>query len=177
MGTLLITVNDIKTLTDIPNNLDDGKLKNHMRHAQDVTLEKVIRATCLDELITAKDADTLTANQTTLINDYIVPYMANLVYWLALPSLWVTISNTGLQTKSGENFESIGKGDMHVLQKMVEGRVAEYQDRLLCYLNNNTDLFPCFNECGDCETPIVSSEPSTFVFRKGVNRYRSEYDN
>jgi len=143
MGTLLITVNDVKTLTDIPNNVDDGKLKNHMRYAQDITLEKVIRQTCLQELITAKDADTLTADQNTLIDDFIIPYMANLVYWLALPALWATISNTGIQTKSGDTFESIDKGSMHVFQKNVEVRVAEYQKRLLCHLNDNDDIFPC----------------------------------
>lgn len=176
MGTLLITVNDIKTLTPVPRNVDDSKLLADMRYGQDVILEKVLHVKLLGELITAKDADTLTANQTTLIDTFIVPYMAYLVYWLALPSLWATISNTGIQTKSGEDFTAISKSDLHVFRKDAESRYNEYQERLLCYLCDNEDLFPSHRDLENCERPITTSEPSSFVFRKNVRRFRSEFD-
>lgn len=169
--TLLITTQQVKDLTSVPNNVSDTKLNNWMRYGQDVTLEKVIRSACLTELIDAVDNNTLTADQTTLIDDYITPYMAHLVYWLAIPDLWATITPTGIQTKSGTDFNSITKGEIHVLRASENEVVDQYLERLLCYLNKNIAIFPCFTECGDCETPIVGTSAGNFAFRKGTKKY------
>lgn len=175
--TTLITPDEIKEKTPITKNVDESKFCHWIEVVQETYLEKVIRKQCLDELKTAFDADTLTADQTALIEDHIKPYLAWRVYQYSVSDFASTITKIGVETKSDDAAEPASDARVGWKRKDGEGVADEYQERLICFLCNNTDLFPCYLECDDCEQPITKTNTGGFALRnRSRRRILDEFD-
>lgn len=176
MATLLITPDEIKTKTPITKNVDESKFCHWIEVVQETYLEKVIRKSCLSDLKTAFAADTLSANQTTLLDDYIKPFLAWRVYQYSVTDFASTVTKVGIETKSEADNEPASDTRVSWKRKDGENAADEYQERLICYLCDNTDLFPCYLDCDDCDQPINKTNKGGFAFRQKNRSARDEFD-
>ena len=69
--TLLISWTKVKQYTDINDSLDADLIKNAIREAQDIELQRVIGTLLYQKLISDVQASSLTGAYQTLVNDYI----------------------------------------------------------------------------------------------------------
>ena len=70
--TLIISEAKVRQFTDINDALDTALLKNAVREAQDIYLQRIIGTKLYQSILSQIDADTWTnSNYSTLVNDYI----------------------------------------------------------------------------------------------------------
>ena len=84
----------------------------------------------------------LTANETTLINDYI---QDALIHWTAaqwLPFAAYKVSNGGIFKHQPENSVSVDKSEVDSLAQKERDYAQYYTQRLIDYLCNYSSLYP-----------------------------------
>jgi len=182
--TLMITEQEIKDLTSITDNVDVKKFCPWIPIAQDIYIQAAIRETCYKELLDQIATDTVTADFQTLLdgNDRnFAGLKVALAWWVlykAYPDLASYIAPTGINVKIGEKFSPV---DPQVLEQRILSAkdVAErYTDQLICYMEENDELFACFKDTDcDCTQPLKDgySHTSGIVLDDGLDRL-NEFD-
>ncbi len=75
----MIDVQWVKDNSPIDDNVDPKLLRNAMRTSQDVYIRDLIGSGLYDEILTQINASTLSANNQTLINQYIAPCLLHYI--------------------------------------------------------------------------------------------------
>jgi len=164
---LLITEQEVKDLTSVSGNVDVAKFRHHIQSAQDMYIKPAIGETCYDALLDAVENDDLTALETTLLDGDNRSFaglklaLAWWVLWLAYPDLWLTIGNTTVQKKSGDNFESVSAAELNMKRKTAENAATYYTNYLIDYIKKHDDDYTCYS----CEglTPLIEDTNSTGI--------------
>ena len=73
--TLIISEEKLREFTDINDNLDSKLLMNAVREAQDIYLQRLTGTTLYEYILAEIDANTLTGNYKTLVDDFIQPFL------------------------------------------------------------------------------------------------------
>jgi hypothetical protein len=145
--TLLISWTKVKQYTDINDSLDADLIKNAIREAQDIELQRVIGTLLYQKLIGDVQADSLTGAYQTLVNDYIQDMLLYASYYNILENTFIRTRNNGLLTpQGGENSSSVDKSTYEMKRQSVRNKFEYYADRLSKYLVETQNDFPELSE-------------------------------
>lgn len=142
--TLFISENKLKQFTDLNDALDASLLKNAVREAQDIHVQRMLGERLYNTLIDKVKASEVTDQYLTLMGRV----QDALLYWSyyeALESIYLRPRNNGLLVPQGGQ-EALA-ADVNTYDKKrtsVKNKAEWYSERLVDYLLDNSTLFPTF---------------------------------
>ena len=136
MGVLLISEIKLKNFTNINKNVDMDVLKAEIQIAQDIDLQTIIGTLFYNHLLScvSSTGNTFNAAETTLVNDYIQPYLIQQAYFQCIPQLMYRTMNRGIVEGTMENAASVDIETMKYLRSIQKQRADFYMTRLQDYL-------------------------------------------
>jgi len=136
MGVLLISETKLKAFTNINKNVDMDVLKAEVQIAQDIDLQTILGTKFYNHLLDQVSAtgNTFNADETTLVNDYIQPFLIQQAYFQAIPHLMYRSMNRGIVEGMMENATSVDIETMKYLRSLQKQRADFYMTRLQDYL-------------------------------------------
>jgi len=145
--TLLLSWTKLKQYSDINDSLDPDLLKNNIREAQDIQLQRVIGTLLynkLTDLVKNNEMDDpANAVYKTLLVDYIQDILLYAAYYETLESIFIRPRNNGLLTpQGGENSESVDKTRYEMKRTSVRNKFEYYSDRLSRFITENEADYP-----------------------------------
>ena len=145
--TLLISWTKVKQYTDINDSLDPDLIKNNIREAQDIALQRVIGTILYDKLLTlVQDGEMdLAANAVykTLLTQYIQDMLLYASYYEILESIFIRPRNNGLLTPNGgENSDTVDRNKYEMKRTSVQNKIEYYADRLSRFITQNEADYP-----------------------------------
>jgi len=149
MGVLLISETKLKAFTNINKNVDMDVLKAEVQIAQDIDLQTILGTKFYNHLLSQVSAtgNTFNADETTLVNDYIQPFLIQQAYFQAIPHLMYRSMNRGIVEGMMENATSVDIETMKYLRSLQKQRADFYMTRLQDYLliGRGQNKFPDYN--------------------------------
>ena len=136
MGVLLISETKLKNFTNINKNVDMDVLKAEVQIAQDIDLQTILGTKFYNHLLSqvSSTGNTFNAEETTLVNDYIQPYLIQTAYFNAIPQIMYRTMNNGIMSGTMENAQSVDIATMQYLRNIQKSRADFYMTRLQDYL-------------------------------------------
>ena len=131
---LFISEARLKSLTAVHENVEPDDLMPYVVQAQDIYLQDVLGTKFFQSLKTAVSTATLTAAETTLIEDYISPAIANYSLYLAIPTLNYKFKNKSILNPSSEESLNTGFDEMKYKRKCVRYSTILYDTNSRIYL-------------------------------------------
>jgi hypothetical protein len=177
--TFIISEAKLRQFTDINDSLDTELLKNAVREAQDISLQRIIGTKLYQSILSQIDAGPTwtNSNYETLVNDYIQDFLLYAAYYEALEAIYLRPRNNGLLTPTGgENSINVDRTLFNQKRQSVENKMEYYADRLSSYISEEQNLFPELNQNNKLyeQWPDYASQyrsPIVFNYKgkKGVN--------
>lgn len=146
MGVLLISETKLKNFTNINKNVDMDVLKAEIQIAQDIDLQTILGTLFYKHLLSQVSAtgNTFNAEETTLVNEYIQPFLIQTAYFNAIPQIMYRTMNNGIMSGTMENATSVDIATMQYLRNIQKSRADFYMTRLQDYLliGYGSNVFP-----------------------------------
>jgi hypothetical protein len=143
-NTLFIGATAIKERTSVHSNIDDKSILPEIKTCQDMYILPALGTALYTRLQNGIVAANLTANETTLLDDYVTD---TLVYYV-LSELPVGLSfqfyNKGLVRKTSDNSDQPNMQDLIDVANRYRSRAEFYKQRMIKYLQevSTSNLFP-----------------------------------
>ena len=148
---LFLSVDYLRDNTVINGNVDSELLEPFILLAQNVHVETIVGTKLYNDIIAKIEADTLTGNNKTLVDDYLQPALVQWSLYESLPFINYRLTNKAISTKSSDNSEAVELDELHYLRTNVRD-VAEYMsERATKFLRANKTLYPLFSLNVDCD--------------------------
>lgn len=143
-NTFLISETKIREFTSLNDNVDTALMKNGIREAQDIEIQRIIGTLLYDSLLTQVDNGSFTnANYETLVNDYI---QNALLYWAEyyiLESIYTRERNNGMLIPTGgDNSIQVDDKRYNHRRQSSKNKAEFYSEKLTNYIITNSNLFP-----------------------------------
>ena len=136
MGVLLISEQKIKSFSQINKLVDSDLLKSEIQVAQDTQLQGILGSRFYNHLLdqVSSTGNTFNADETTLVNDYIQPFLIQESYYQSIPSLHIRTLNRGLEIGTSEFGNGVDVETMKYMRSIQKQRSDFYKMRLQDYL-------------------------------------------
>jgi len=111
-NTLIISEAVLRQFTDINDNLDSSLIKNAVREAQDIHLQRIIGTNLYESILAQIDAGPswTNSNYQTLVDSYIQDFLLYAAYYETLEAIYLRPRNNGLlQPNGGENAAAVDR--------------------------------------------------------------------
>lgn len=146
-STFIISEAKLREFTDVNDNLDTAFIKNAVREAQDIHLQRIIGTVLYQKLLSDIDADSLAGAYKTLVDDYVQDFLLYAAYYECLLAIYVRPRNNGLLSATGgDNSESVTRDLYEVKRQSVENKMQYYAERLVNYIIEKQNSLPELNE-------------------------------
>lgn len=142
MGILLVSAEKIKAFTNINENVDEALLLANIQIATDIGLQNLLGTKYLNHIKDAAQNSTLTSAETTLLQDYIQPYLIQRSYYESIPEIWARIMNKSIIVGNTEQGSPVSASEMKYLRSITQDRYEFYAQRLIDYIKNNPNDYP-----------------------------------
>ena len=143
--TLFISENKLKNFTDLNNSVDPDLLKNAVREAQDINIQRMLGYNLYQKLITDVNNNTLTGYYLTLMNEYLQDTLLYWSYYEALESIWLRPRNNGLLIPNGGvEASAVDSNTYDKKRQSVKNKAEWYAERMVGFLIDNQTQFPEF---------------------------------
>ena len=121
-------------------------LKAEVQIAQDIDLQTILGTRFYNHLLSQVSAtgNTFNADETTLVNDYVQPFLVQQAYFQAIPHLMYRTMNRGIVEGTMESATSVNIDTMKYLRTIQKQRADFYLTRLQDYLliGYGSNVFP-----------------------------------
>jgi len=136
MGALLVSEIKLKNFTNINKNVDMDILKAELQIAQDIDVQTLLGTKFYNHLLSQiqSTGNTFNADEKTLVDDYVAPYLIQTAYFNAMPFIFARTMNNGITIGTMENATSVDIETMKYLRNIQKQRADFYMTRLLDYL-------------------------------------------
>ncbi len=133
---LLISENKLKAFTNINKNVDIDAIRAEVSIAQDIHLQTLLGTKFYETLLSkvSSTGNTFNADELTLVNDYIAPYLIQTAYFEMIPHLHYRTMNRGIVEGDMESARSVDMETMKYLRTVQKQRSDFYKMRLQDYL-------------------------------------------
>ena len=142
MKALFITLQELKRKSIIDGNVDTDKLIQFVEVAQDTIIQNYLGTKLYNTLQTQVINDTVTTDNSTLINTYIKPMLIWYTQATYLPYAAYQISNGGIYKHNSENSSSVSESEITKLTKHATETADFYARRFMDYMDDNSNLYP-----------------------------------
>lgn len=167
--TLIITSAEVKTEAGLNKNIEDRKLLPWINMAQ-LDLKSNIGTTGYDAVIAA--LTTPVAAYTTLIDDYIKPFLAFKVRQIGAVSLFAEADRNGTNKRIGMTYEPVTGKELGMMKADARDLAESYLKLLLDYLTENAATFTWWT-AGGCEN--TSQRPYTGGVITRIDQWQTPY--
>tara|TARA_R110001632_G_scaffold130517_1_gene244595 strand:+ start:172 stop:789 length:618 start_codon:yes stop_codon:yes gene_type:complete len=145
-NTLLLSWTKLKQYTDINDSLDAALIKNGIREAQDIQLQRVIGTLLYEKLLNLVETETIddseNAQYKTLLDSYVQDMLLYASYYNLLEFTFIRTRNNGLLTpQGGENSASVDKSTYEMKRTSTQSKFEYYADRLARYITEEQSDF------------------------------------
>jgi len=138
---LFITEQLFKERTGASNAIDGKQLFPMIKVAGDIYIQPALGSKLYKRLEDGIAADNLTANEKTLIDDYITDALV----WYTMSLLPITMGyqlfSKGFLQKTSEESNTPSRGDLELLEQKYQSMAEFYKTRLIKYLQQNYVLY------------------------------------
>lgn len=136
MGVLLISEVKLKNFTSINKNVDMDILKANVQITQDIDLQTILGTKFYNHLCSQVQStgNTFNADETTLVNDYIQPFLLQQSYFRAMPNIMYRTMNNGIVQGEMENATIVDIETFKYLRNVQKQTADFYMTRLQDYL-------------------------------------------
>ena len=181
IGKLLISEVKLKNYTNINKNVDMDVLKAEIQIAQDIDLQTILGTLFYKHLLDGIQQDgttTWNADETTLVTEYVQPFLIQTAYFNAMPQLMYRTMNRGIVEGQMGNAKPVDIETMKYLRNVQKTRADFYLQRLMDYLliGRGQNKFPQYNTAStmDGMIPDRTQKYNNGIFlrnstRKGYN--------
>lgn len=146
-STFIISEAKLREFTDVNDNLDTAFIKNAVREAQDIHLQRIIGTALYNKLLSDIDASSLTGEYLTLVTSYVQDFLLYAAYYECLEAIFIRPRNNGLlQATGGDNSQTVDRSLFDVKRQSVENKMQYYGERLVNYIIEKQDVLPELNE-------------------------------
>jgi hypothetical protein len=143
---LLVSENKLKSFTNVNKNVDIDTIRAEIGIAQDIHLQTLLGTRFYEHLLSqvSSTGNTFNANELTLVNDYISPFLIQISYFEMLPHLHYRTMNRGVVVGDMESATGVDLGTMQYLRGVQKQRADFYKMRLQDFLitGRGQNLFP-----------------------------------
>jgi len=147
MRKLLINKDDFTYLVDLSKNVTEKQLNPCILDAQIRVLKGTMCSSLYEEVYTQFLDDTLTSENQTLLDDYVIPLLVFASYSNYLVMAGKRSTATGIVKVVGDNLEQITREELKDIKASIEHSQDTYQNNLSTFLECNTDVYPLFLDC------------------------------
>jgi hypothetical protein len=146
-GDTLINVEYLKMRTGIDKNVDANKLGPHILNAQVLVIRDALCPSYYDDFYARFSSNTLTANEETLLSNYIAPTLAYQAYLTALSEITFKTTNKGTNKENSEWSQSVDLNEFKAKKNDIMNITNAYLLSLQKHLNDNSALYPARVGC------------------------------
>ena len=102
-STFILSEAKFRQFTDVNDMLDTALIKNCIREAQDIHLQRIIGTKLYNSILSQIDAGPIWTSSAyeTLVNDYIQDFLLYAAYYETLETIYIRPRNNGLLTPTG----------------------------------------------------------------------------
>jgi hypothetical protein len=143
--TLIISETKLRQFTDLNNNVDTELLRNAVREAQDIEIQRILGTLLYDSIMNQIDAGPswTTPAYETLVNDYIQSSLIYWAYYYAQEDIYIRTRNNGMLIPTGgDNSVNVERDMYNVRRQSTKNKAEFYSEKLTNYIITNTNLFP-----------------------------------
>ena len=133
---------DLKKKSPVSGNLDEDKMVQYIELAQDKRVQPYMGTDLYNRIKAGVIADDLTANETTLLNDYIKDmtiYWGLVEYFTFAP---YQVTNAGVNKSVPENAQPVDRDEVDRILTELTNTAQFYSGRFVEYMCANSSLFP-----------------------------------
>ena len=142
----IISEANLRQFTDLNNNVDSELLKNAIREAQDIELQRILGTKLYDKIKTDIKNNTLSGDYETLVLNWIQNALLYESYYYALEDIYLRPRNNGLLIPQGGENSTAADGTWYNRKRQsVENKKQFYEERLTNYLIQKQGNFPELN--------------------------------
>jgi len=143
----IISESKIRQFTDMNDSVDTALIKNGIREAQDISLQRIIGTKLYQSILNKISGNTLTGAYLTLVNDYIQDFLLYASYYEILEAIYLRPRNNGLLTPTGgENSINVDRQMYEVKRQSVQNKMEFYADKLASYISAESANYPELNQ-------------------------------
>jgi hypothetical protein len=151
---LLVSPKYIKDNYLVDNNVDDTLIVNAITDAQEINIQELIGTKYLKTLKTQVQTNTLTAQNITLLDDYLLPALIRYsLYYLPL-YLNNRITAAGVVTKNTDRSTAVDSKDLDDMREELKNMADFYAQRMLRYLIANRTQYADYLSADDISQMI-----------------------
>ena len=150
MESTLVTVEQLKALTSISETMDCELLQPHLLIAQQLYVAPVLGDALYNDILSQFDANTISGNTTTLLDEYITPAIGFASWFSSAPFLAYKTQRSGIQSLASPDNTPVTTEELSLYIARVENYMDFYLSRLQKYLDDNETLFPLYRS-GDSQ--------------------------
>lgn len=144
MENLLMTVDDIKSITSISDNVDVESLRNYIKNATVMYIQPILGIALLDDILLL--TSTGNSKYDVLLKEYIYYALAYYAWYNASIFLHVKTQKKGLVKQHSDDSENISLDEFGVYSKRIESIAVTYSNRLRDYLDVNANEFALYRQ-------------------------------
>ena len=164
---LFITTDDIKQYSFLNGNIDNNKIIQYIKIAQDIHIENILGTKLTERLEEEIRTDSLTPECIKILNKYIKPMLIHFAQVEILPYIAYTVANGGVYKHHSENAESVDVRELDSLIEKENSIASSYATRFTEFMCNNQSSCPeYYTNSGSDLQPDKDTVYSPFVLRK-----------
>lgn len=141
-----ITPKYLKQNTALEGNVDNDLISPYIIKAQDTFLQDRIGSALYARLQNGFNASNLTAAETTLIEDYIQPMLAEFTLYYLYPHLNYKLTNKAVSQLNGEFSQPSTLAEVNSLRQACRDLGEYYGRRMLIYIRDNINDFSTYQD-------------------------------
>ena len=142
----IISEANLRQFTDLNNNVDSELLKNAIREAQDIELQRILGTKLYEAILDKIKTNTLSGDYETLVLNWVQNALLYESYYYALEDIYLRPRNNGLLIPQGGENSTAADGTWYNRKRQsVENKKQFYEERLTNYLIQKQGNFPELN--------------------------------
>lgn len=145
----LIDTQDVKDATTIQQNVDANIIIPFIFVAQDSHLDEILGSNYLEHILEAFDNNTLTADETTLLNDYIKPMLIWWTYTECYPHINFKPTNKAISKENSEYGSHSTIDEIKYMQNNIRLTAQSLTTKLYKFLCKNANDYPLWRNPND----------------------------
>jgi len=134
----------IKNNSPVTYNIDSKDLYSHVDTAEQVHIQSILGSEFYDDLKTKYEAQTLSTDESTLVQYWIKPADLWRSLALALPWIHYNLRNKGFMDNTDDNASHTGFSEFKFMLNETTNRAEFLENQLIKYLCENSSLFSLY---------------------------------
>ena len=177
---LLVSEQRLKQWTQLDDNVRMNEITPFIIQAQDIYMQATLGTKLYDRLKAGVIANDLTANEQTLLNDYIGPTLMQYSLYLMLPSIKYKIANQGILNGTTEETSPTTLDELQYIRQSTLDTAEFYNKRLIKFFFDNPSMFAEYTNPGTDGMSPDKSNPyfsGLVVPYSNLRYYEEKYGN